>query len=78
VRASIDHGRITSDRGSSWLWAELILVCQPGGFDKFFEEIGREMENVSLAEAHTKMGEVTPKYRMEMLGPPLLKPLRPR
>jgi mannose-6-phosphate isomerase-like protein (cupin superfamily) len=77
-------GSIWLPRGIPHVWAnttnangKLILVCQPGGFEKFFEEMGREMENVSQAEAHTKMGEVMAKYGMEMLGPPLLKPLRP-
>ena len=71
-------------RGIPHIWAnttyadaKLIVVCQPGGFEKFFEEMGREMESVSQVEAHTKMGEVMAKYGMEMLGPPLLKPLRP-
>jgi mannose-6-phosphate isomerase-like protein (cupin superfamily) len=56
--------------------AKLILVCQPGGFEKFFEEIGNEMANVSSAEAQQKMKQVMAKYGMELLGPPLLKPLR--
>jgi mannose-6-phosphate isomerase-like protein (cupin superfamily) len=71
-------------RGIPHIWAnttnadaKLILVCQPGGFEKFFEEMGREMDNVPQEEAHKKMGEVMAKYGMEMLGPPLLKPLRP-
>ena len=77
-------GSIWLPRGIPHIWAnttnanaKLILACQPGGFEKFFEEMGREMENISQAEAHTKMGEVMAKYGMEMLGPPLLKPLRP-
>ena len=54
------------------------MVCQPGGFEKFFEEIGREMEGVAPdgATARQKMKETMAKYGMEVLGPPLLKPLR--
>jgi mannose-6-phosphate isomerase-like protein (cupin superfamily) len=77
-------GSIWLPRGIPHIWAnttnanaKLILVCQPGGFEKFFEEMGREMENVSQPEAHKKMGEVMARYGMEMLGPPLLGPLRP-
>ena len=56
--------------------AKLILVCQPGGFEKFFEEMGNEMAKVSGAAAQQKMKDVMAKYGMELLGPPLLKPLR--
>jgi hypothetical protein len=58
--------------------AKLILICQPGGFEKFFEEIGSEMGKVALdsQSATNKMKEVMAKYGMELLGPPLLKPLR--
>ena len=56
--------------------AKLILVCQPGGFEKFFEEMGNEMAKVSSDAAMQKMKDVMAKYGMEMLGPPLLKPLR--
>ena len=56
--------------------ARLILVCQPGGFEKFFEEMGNEMANVSGPAAQQKMKDVMAKHGMEMLGPPLFKPLR--
>ena len=56
--------------------AKLILVCQPGGFEKFFEEMGNEMAKVSSDAAMQKMKDVMAKYGMELLGPPLLKPLR--
>lgn len=57
--------------------AKLILVCQPGGFEKFFDEMGREMADVHDAEAATrKMKDVMAKYGIELLGPPLFKPLR--
>jgi quercetin dioxygenase-like cupin family protein len=71
-------------RGIPHVWAntspaegKLILVCQPGGFEKFFEEMGSEMEKVDSPHAQTKMKEVMAKYGMELLGPPLFKPLRP-
>ena len=70
-------------RGIPHVWAntsnaeaKLILVCKPGGFEKFFEEMGHEMEKVDSASAQNKMKEVMAKYGMEMLGPPLFKPLR--
>lgn len=70
-------------RGIPHVWAntssadaKLILVCQPGGFEKFFEEMGAEMAKVDSASAQNKMREVMAKYGMELLGPPLFKPLR--
>jgi len=76
-------GSIWLPRGIPHVWAntsnvtaKLILVCQPGGFEKFFEEMGSEMEKVDRASAQNKMKEVMAKYGMELLGPPLFKPLR--
>lgn len=70
-------------RGIPHVWAntsaveaKLILVCQPGGFEKFFEEMGSEMAKADSASAQNKMKEVMAKYGMELLGPPLFKPLR--
>jgi quercetin dioxygenase-like cupin family protein len=70
-------------RGIAHVWANLttaeaslLLVCQPGGFEKFFEEMGNEMEKVDSPGAQDKMKAVMAKYGMELLGPPLLKPLR--
>jgi mannose-6-phosphate isomerase-like protein (cupin superfamily) len=70
-------------RGIPHVWAntsdakaKLILVCQPGGFEKFFEEMGSEMAMVDAAGAQEKMKAVMAKYGMELLGPPLFKPLR--
>jgi quercetin dioxygenase-like cupin family protein len=69
-------------RGIPHVWAntstseaKLILVCQPGGFEKFFEEMGNEMAKVDSSSAQNKMKEVMAKYGMELLGPPLFKPL---
>ena len=71
-------------RGIAHVWANtsdaeatLILVCQPGGFEKFFEDMGNAMENVDSANAQKKMSAVMAKYGMELVGPPLYKPLRP-
>jgi quercetin dioxygenase-like cupin family protein len=60
--------------------AKLILICQPAGFEKFFEEIGKEMGDTPLdAETAMKKTKATmAKYGMEMLGPPMLGPLRPQ
>jgi mannose-6-phosphate isomerase-like protein (cupin superfamily) len=70
-------------RGIPHVWAntttaeaKLILVCQPGGFETFFEEMGNAMEKVDSPSVQNKMKEVMAKYGMELLGPPLLKPLR--
>ena len=75
-------GSIWLPRGIPHVWAntsaaeaKLILVCQPGGFKKFFEEMGSEMGKVDSANAQRKMKEVLAKYGMELLGPPLFKPL---
>jgi quercetin dioxygenase-like cupin family protein len=70
-------------RGIPHVWAntsstdaKIILVCQPGGFEKFFEEMGSELATVDSARAQNKMKGVMAKYGMELIGPPLFKPLR--
>lgn len=70
-------------RGIPHVWAnmattesKLILVCQPGGFEKFFEEMGAAMSKADAANAEKIMSAMFTKYGMEMLGPPLFKPLR--
>jgi mannose-6-phosphate isomerase-like protein (cupin superfamily) len=70
-------------RGIPHVWAnmgttenKLILVCQPGGFEKFFEEMGSAMSKANAANAEKTMAAIFVKYGMEMLGPPLFKPLR--
>src|SRR5215470_15864674 len=62
-------GSIWLPRGIPHVWAntssadaKLILVCQPGGFEKFFEEMGAEMEKVDSVGAQNKMKEVMAKY----------------
>ena len=88
----VDHilppgGSIWLPRGTPHVWtnlseveAKLILVCFPGGFEKFFEEMGATMAKVEPGSpnASKKMAAVFAKYGMEMLGPPLLKPMRPQ
>jgi mannose-6-phosphate isomerase-like protein (cupin superfamily) len=58
--------------------AKLLLVCQPGGFEKFFDEMGNAMEKISAASdaANQQMKEIMAKYGMELLGPPLAKSWR--
>jgi mannose-6-phosphate isomerase-like protein (cupin superfamily) len=47
---------------------KLILMCQPGGFEKFFDEMG----NVPMdKKSPDKMRDLMAKYGMEMLGPPI-------
>jgi quercetin dioxygenase-like cupin family protein len=49
----------------------LILMCQPGGFENFFDAFGRGlMDKVSPAQ----MQQIHAKYGLEMLGPPLFPP----
>ena len=68
-------GSIWLPRGVAHVWAntstsngKLILMCQPGGFEKFFDEMG----SVPLDEkSPAKMKALMAKYGMEMLGPPI-------
>jgi hypothetical protein len=75
--------------GSIWLprdiphcWAnagttngKLILLCQPGGFEKFFDEAaqGPPLTSQDAADLH-KLHLLHAKYGMELLGPPLFPP----
>lgn len=45
--------------------ARMILVCQPGGFEVFFDEFVKAGNDMS------EMNRVMAKYGMEMTGPPL-------
>jgi len=47
---------------------KLLLMCQPGGFEHFFDEIGQVPPSEKNPE---KMGELMARYGMEMLGPPI-------
>jgi quercetin dioxygenase-like cupin family protein len=55
--------------------AKLVLICQPGGFEKFFEELSVTMEKFpqNSPAANAKLADLLAKYGMEMLGPPLLE-----
>lgn len=68
-------GSIWLPRGVPHVWAntaatdgKLILVCQPGGFEKFFDEIGNVPMDKKSPET---MRNLMAKYGMEMLGPPI-------
>jgi mannose-6-phosphate isomerase-like protein (cupin superfamily) len=68
-------GSIWLPRGIPHVWAntattdgKLILVCQPGGFENFFDEMG----NVPMdRKSPETMKNLMAKYGMEMLGPPI-------
>lgn len=62
-------------RGIPHVWAntattdgKLILMCQPGGFEKFFDEMGKVPMDKKSPET---MRDLMVKYGMEMLGPPI-------
>jgi mannose-6-phosphate isomerase-like protein (cupin superfamily) len=68
-------GSIWLPRGIPHVWAntattegKLILMCQPGGFEKFFDEIGNVPMNKKNPDT---MKDLMAKYGMEMLGPPI-------
>jgi quercetin dioxygenase-like cupin family protein len=48
--------------------AQMMLVCQPGGFEKFFDEMGKAMVD---KQSPAQMEEIMHKYGMETLGPPI-------
>jgi mannose-6-phosphate isomerase-like protein (cupin superfamily) len=50
----------------------LILTCLPGGFEKFFEELGKfpSLNSPDPEEMH-KIHELHAKFGMELLGPPI-------
>lgn len=54
---------------------KLILLCEPGGFEKFFEEAaqGPPLASQDPADLH-KLHALHAKYGMELLGPPLFPP----
>jgi quercetin dioxygenase-like cupin family protein len=68
-------GSIWLPRGIPHVWAntattdsKLILMCQPGGFERFFDEIGSVPIDKKSPET---MRNLMAKYGMEMLGPPI-------
>jgi quercetin dioxygenase-like cupin family protein len=51
--------------------ARMILMCQPGGFENFFDELAKaQSDKVTSVE----MDRLMAKYGMEMLGPPMFAP----
>jgi quercetin dioxygenase-like cupin family protein len=73
--ALVAGGSIWLPRGIPHVWAntatsdgKLILMCQPGGFEKFFDEMGRVPLEKKSPET---MRDLMAKYGMEMLGPPI-------
>jgi quercetin dioxygenase-like cupin family protein len=48
--------------------AKVMLVCQPGGFEKFFDEMGNAMLD---KQSPAQMEQIMHKYGMETLGPPI-------
>lgn len=71
----VTGGSIWLPRGVPHVWANttatngrLILLCQPGGFEKFFDEMGNVPVDKKSPEA---MRNLMAKYGMEMLGPPI-------
>jgi quercetin dioxygenase-like cupin family protein len=71
-------GSIWAPRDMPHVWANtsttegrIILMCQPGGFENFFEAFVKGMiDKVSPAQ----MEQLYASYGMEMLGPPLFPP----
>lgn len=70
-------------RGVPHVWANtsakearLVLICLPGGFEKFFEEMGSAMAGATAESTQEIMRKVMARHDMELLGPPLFKPLR--
>jgi len=70
-----DGASIWMPRDIPHVWAntssakgKLIVACQPGGFEKFFDELGK----LSTQFNETAIKQLMAKYGMEYLGPPLL------
>ena len=68
-------GSIWLPRGIPQVWAntattkgKLILMCQPGGFEKFFDGMANAPIN---KKSPNTMKEVMAKYGMAKLGPPI-------
>jgi mannose-6-phosphate isomerase-like protein (cupin superfamily) len=72
-------GSIWAPRDTRHRWAnasmaegKLILMCLPGGFEKFFDELGKApmLNSKDPSEMH-QLHELHAKYGMELLGPPI-------
>ena len=69
-------GSVWMPRDIPHVWAnvastggKLIVGCQPGGFEKFFDELGKIPEAEANNPARVK--QVMAAFGMELLGPPL-------
>jgi quercetin dioxygenase-like cupin family protein len=51
--------------------AKLILVCTPGGFERFFDETAKAILDKAPMD---KMAQIMSKYGCDPLGPPLFPP----
>ena len=68
-------GSIWMPRDIPHVWAnnsavdgKLLVACQPGGFEKFFDDLGK----IPVTEAsEERIKQLMAKYGMEYLGPPL-------
>ena len=49
----------------------IILLCQPGGFENFFDAAGKGMMDKA---SPAQMEQIMNRYGMEMLGPPIFPP----
>lgn len=63
-------------RGIAHIWGnasqyggKLLMACQPGGFEKFFDEIGKTSPTETA-----QITKVMAKYGMDYAGPPLFGP----
>ena len=68
-------GSIWMPRNVPHVWAntassngKLVVACQPGGFENFFDELGKIPEDQVNPET---VSRVMARYGMEYLGPPL-------
>lgn len=73
-------GAVWAPRNTPHVWANtgtrngrMILICQPGGFEQFFDDFAKAGMS---KDASAQMVQAMEKYGMEMLGPPLLQTLR--
>ncbi len=66
IWAPRDIPHVWANTGSSD--ARIMLLCQPGGFERFFDELAKaDMDK----DTPGQMGKLMAKYGIEMLGPPL-------
>ena len=69
-------GSVWMPRDIPHVWAnaastdgKLIVACQPGGFEKFFDELGKIPQ--THANDPSRVKQVMAAFGMELLGPPL-------